>query len=104
VGEEVDAAAWRELFEETGLTAERLELVDVYGEPGRDPRGRYVDWAFVGWSHGLTPPVAGSDAEMARWHPVDAVLEWPSGLAFDHREILVDALRFVNRLPAGDEA
>ncbi len=41
-GEEAEAAAIRELGEETGVTAAEVHLVGVYGSPGRDPRGRYV--------------------------------------------------------------
>ena len=45
-GEHTLAAAYRELFEETGLTVEGLEPVGVYATPGRDPRGRYATWLY----------------------------------------------------------
>ena len=89
-GEEVDAAAWRELFEETGLTADRLELLNVYAAPGRDPRGRYVDFAFVGVVRERLLPCAGDDAAEARWWSVHEAEALP--LAFDHGRTLSDAL------------
>lgn len=89
-GEDVLAAAKRELEEETGLRAEGLTLVGVYADPGRDPRGRYVTWAYAALVAGLRKPTAGDDATAARWVPVDEALA--GGLAFDHRRILTDAL------------
>ncbi len=93
VGEEVAAAAWRELFEETGLTAERLELINVYAGPTRDPRGRYVNWAFVGWAlDSLPAPTAGDDAAEARWFSLREVGQL--SLAFDHAQILTNVLGY----------
>jgi len=92
VGEDVLAAAHRELAEETGLHAGRLDPVGVYPAPGRDPRGRYVDFVYTATVPDLPQPVAGDDAAEARWIPVDYLLAAP-GLAFDHQQIIHDALR-----------
>lgn len=90
-GEDTETAARRELAEETGLSIGSLELVGVYAAPNRDPRGRYVTWAYTGWRHGMPQPTAGDDADAARWVTVDELLA--GRLAFDHHQIIHDALR-----------
>lgn len=89
VGEDVEAAARRELAEETGLVVEWVELVGVYAEPGRDPRGRYATFAYAAYVDGLPRVTAGDDAKLARWERLDRLHELR--LAFDHRRIITDA-------------
>jgi ADP-ribose pyrophosphatase YjhB (NUDIX family) len=61
--EDLDAAAERELREETGLTAQTLHQVGAFGKPGRDPRGRTISIAFSCWfddkerQNDFTPPM-----------------------------------------------
>lgn len=82
----VEAAARRELLEETGLSVERLELLGPYSAPDRDPRERVISLVYYGWAQPDAQPVAGDDARALAWHRVDAL---PS-LAFDHAQILAD--------------
>ncbi|SDH28262.1 8-oxo-dGTP diphosphatase [Sinosporangium album] len=92
-GEDITAAARRELSEEAGLLdAPHLETLGVYGEPGRDPRGRVVSVAYLAIAPRLPEPVAGTDAAGACWKPVEQVLSAGVELAFDHRRILVDGV------------
>lgn len=88
VGETVEQAVVRELREETGLPAEGLRLLGVYSRPGRDPRGPTVTVAFRIRGK-AAKPTGGSDAREARWLP----LARARALAFDHDEIVGDALR-----------
>ena len=45
-GETVEQCAVREAKEETGVSVNLRELVGVFSEPGRDPRGHYVTIVF----------------------------------------------------------
>ncbi|MFD4194133.1 NUDIX hydrolase [Amycolatopsis thermoflava] len=93
-GEDIVAAARRELAEEANLDAATLHLeqLGAYGEPGRDPRGRVVSVAYLAISPGLPEPVAGTDAARAAWTPVDEALSDTARLAFDHLRILLDGV------------
>jgi 8-oxo-dGTP diphosphatase len=92
--EDITAAAHRELAEEAGLDANALHLEQygVYGNPGRDPRGRVVSVAYLAISPGLPEPIAGTDAAGARWVPVEDALSPAISLAFDHERIMADGV------------
>ena len=81
--ETLEAAARRELEEETGLRDVYLEQLCTFGDPGRDPRGRIISVAYFAL---IRPePVRGAtDAAEARWFPAAR----PPRLAFDHAAIL----------------
>lgn len=84
VGETVEAAARREMREETGLEVELTALLGVYSDPARDPRGHTVGIVYIGRARGA--PIAGDDA--GRVAIVDP--HSPPPLAFDHARILAD--------------
>lgn len=103
--EDIEAAARRELAEETGVHAQaHLEQLRCYGEPHRDPRMRVISVAYLALLPDPPRPAAGSDAEYARYWPVDDLTadepDEPEGptrragrvLAFDHDQILADAV------------
>jgi 8-oxo-dGTP diphosphatase len=92
IGEDLPAAAARELAEETGLPepAGHLEQLASYGRPDRDPRGRVVTVAWLALLPDLPTPVAGTDAAEAAWVPVTRLT--PGQLAFDHDRILTEGL------------
>jgi 8-oxo-dGTP diphosphatase len=92
IGETVEDACRRELMEETGVKAGRLELIGVYSEPKRDPRGHTCSVAFLARVARATPK-AGDDAAAAEWVGGWSKLE----LAFDHAKILADAQRKMRR-------
>jgi 8-oxo-dGTP diphosphatase len=94
-GEDLEAAARRELDEETGVRVDalRLEQLRTYGDPDRDPRMRVVSVAHLGLMPDLPRPDAGTDAAEARFWPVED-LETSDGpaLAFDHHRIVQDGV------------
>lgn len=95
--EDLGDAARRELMEETAVSMPEVELVQLgaYGKPGRDPRMRTVSVAYLLRLPALVAPTAGDDASDADWHPVADVLEHPERLAFDHAQVLNDAVAYV---------
>lgn len=96
-GEDLDAAAHRELLEETGLSHTAtasvfLEQVRAFGRPGRDPRMRVISVAYYALVRPTLVPMikAGGDVSHAKWIACDEVAA--SELAFDHDEIVAAAL------------
>jgi 8-oxo-dGTP diphosphatase len=83
-GESLDAAATRELREETGVEKVYLEQLYTFGDPKRDPRGRVITVAYYALAPDTQVLRAGTDAADAAWFPVT---ELPP-LAFDHRKIV----------------
>jgi ADP-ribose pyrophosphatase YjhB (NUDIX family) len=103
--ETINETAARELAEETGVEHLQLNLVGLYSNPGRDPRGWVVSAAFAAVVDAdLITVRAGDDAAQAGWFTVDGenlICGEEScrfeELAFDHGKILRDALRFLLR-------
>jgi 8-oxo-dGTP diphosphatase len=93
--ESVEAAAVRELREETGVEKVYLEQLYTFGDPGRDPRGRVITVAYYALVPQSQSLEAGTDAAEARWFPMNAL---PT-LAFDHKKIVEYAhMRIRNKL------
>lgn len=82
--ESVDAAATRELREETGVDRVYLEQLYTFGDPKRDPRGRVITVAYYALVPHNQSLQAGTDAADAAWFPVTDL----PPLAFDHRKIV----------------
>jgi 8-oxo-dGTP diphosphatase len=83
--EPLDAAAKRELKEETGVEGVELAQLGAFGDPGRDPRGWTITVAYLARvRHDEVDPQAADDAADVAWFSLS---ELPP-LAFDHAEIL----------------
>lgn len=91
IDETAEQCARRELIEETHATVGHLQQIGAFSAVDRDPRERVITVAYYTLvSPGKHPSVkAGDDASHAQWFPLD---ELPK-LAFDHSEILSEALR-----------
>ena len=84
-GEQAEAAAVREMREETGLDVELTGLLGVYSRPKRDPRQHTLTVVYTGRAHNPEAIMAGDDAAHAAFYPLD---DLPAPLVFDHAEIL----------------
>jgi len=94
--ETLDGAATRELREETGVdAASLLTQFGAYGDPKRDPRMNVVTIAYLAVVRDVGALVAGTDAADAALVPVSDVLNGEIDLAFDHLEIVRDAIERV---------
>lgn len=88
--ESLEAAALRELKDETGVENVYLEQLYTFGDPHRDPRTRVITVTYFALVEAgqLKPLRPGSDASEADWFSMYRLPE----LAFDHRQILDYAL------------
>ena len=94
--ETLDEAAKRELREETGVdAASLLTQFGAYGDPGRDPRMNVVTVAYLAVLRDVGAIVAGTDAADAALVPVSDLLNERLELAFDHLQIVRDAVERV---------
>ena len=85
-GEKTEAAVVREFLEETGLKTKIKNLVGVYSDPGRDPRGHVISVVYMlEFCDGRLK--SGDDACDARFFCLDELPE----LSFDHEKIIKDA-------------
>lgn len=91
-GEDLEAAAHRELSEEAGIEVDYLEQLFTFGKPGRDPRGRVISVAYYALVRSVDHIAkAGSDAKEARWFPMRFAQSMK--LAFDHEQVIDIALK-----------
>ena len=88
--EELEAAAIRELEEETGLKLSAMRQLHSFGKVGRDPRGRTISVTYYAFVNAGENEVKGNDdAAEAKWVNVKDITE----MAFDHIEVLEFALQ-----------
>ena len=94
--ETLDEAARRELVEETSVDVPSLlTQFGAYGDPERDPRMNVVTVAYLAVLRDVGAVVAGTDAADAALIPVSDVLKGKIDLAFDHLQIVRDAIERV---------
>lgn len=96
--EDAMQAAVRELEEETGITNIHMRHFAIYDKPGRDPRGWIISnahYAIVPASY-LENRKASDDAAQVELFTVEEALAFD--LAFDHKQIIEDALTVIKRV------
>lgn len=91
-GECVEDAAIREALEETSIDVELKELVGVYSEPSRDPRGHTVSITYTARGDMKKMNAADDACDIGIFNADD--LE-KINLAFDHSKIIKDCLKSI---------
>ena len=86
--ETTEQCAIRELKEETGLEVTDVKQIGTYSTVDRDPRGRTITVAYLVVVESPMEVIGQDDAAKAQWFPIDSLPD----LAFDHDEILRDAI------------
>ena len=88
IDETTEECAIRELEEETGLKLNKLHQIGAYSKVDRDPRGRTITVAYLIIIDEPLPVTGLDDAANAKWWSLASLPQ----LAFDHDEILTDAI------------
>lgn len=89
-----EAAAVRELKEETGVSVEFMKQFGTYGEVKRDPRFRVISIAhYILMKKKSIEPKGNDDAKSAQWVSMKELPE----LAFDHIEMVKMAFSQLQR-------
>jgi ADP-ribose pyrophosphatase YjhB (NUDIX family) len=96
-GESLEEAAIREAKEETSLDVELIKQFHTYSQPNRDPRLHTISTVYIARPKypNQQVPKASSDAKNIS---IFSLSELPKDLAFDHREILNDYIKFKKRI------
>ena len=92
--ETTEQCAIRELEEETGLKVEHIQQIGAYSKVDRDPRGRTVTVAYLAIVDSPEVVKGQDDAALAEWWSLSSL----PPLAFDHNDILKDALSLYTNL------
>lgn len=88
--ESLEAAARRELEEETGVRDVYLEQLYTFGDVGRDPRTRVISVAYIALVRADRQQIRASEESTdVRWFPVSSL---PEQIAFDHDQVLAYAI------------
>lgn len=93
-GETVETAAIREAKEETSIDVELIDLVNVYSEPDRDPRGHTITVAYTAKGN-FNDRKAEDDACDIAIFSAEKIDEIK--IAFDHKKIIKDCLKIAKK-------
>lgn len=92
--ETTEQCAIRELEEETGLRVSDVHQIGAYSKVDRDPRERTITVAYLTIVDAPIDVIGQDDAVKAEWWPLSDLPH----LAFDHYDIIQDAIRKYNEI------
>jgi 8-oxo-dGTP diphosphatase len=90
IGETVENAAIREAKEETGLNIKLKEILGIYSEPKREPRGHFVSVSFI--AEVVDGKLEGSFEGEPKWYSLDEIDF--DNMGFDHGQMLRDFIKW----------
>jgi 8-oxo-dGTP diphosphatase len=90
-GETIEEAIKREVYEETSLEVHPIDILGVYSDPKRDPRGHMMTVVFIVLVIRGNPS-AGDDAKEISWISIEKINDIK--IAFDHKLVIHDYLRW----------
>ena len=97
--ETTEQCAIRELEEETGLRLSKIQQIGAYSKVDRDPRGRTITVAYLAIVDEPIAVTGQDDAAKAEWWPLSDL----PYLAFDHYDIMQDAIKVYAQEMEGNE-
>jgi 8-oxo-dGTP diphosphatase len=88
--EKVEDTSIREVKEETSLSIKLIDILGVYSDPSRDPRGHTISTVFIAEisDNNKTEAIAGDDAVEIKWIDIETIDNESFG--FDHKKIITD--------------
>ena len=90
--EKVEDAVVREVLEETGLNTKIIDLIGIYSDPDRDPRGHVITAVYL-LKIEKGSVKGGDDAIEAKFFDIGDLPD----LSFDHNIIISDVIRRVKK-------
>lgn len=93
-GETIIHGAVREIMEESGLDVKQLHMLGIYDAKDRDPEQHGIAIGFLCETNDAEPKMSSEATEM-KWSGFD---ELPEKIAFDHKLIIEDAKKFLDKL------
>ena len=98
--ENPEDAVIRELGEECGIKGRNPHLIDLRGDPSRDPRKHVVSAFYYVKVDDLEKIVAGDDASSANYYFAEELLRNPNWFGFDHYPMLQKLLNWLESNPS----
>ncbi|MGI9009996.1 MAG: NUDIX domain-containing protein [Nitrososphaeraceae archaeon] len=90
-GETIEEAIVREVYEETSFEVHPIEILGVYSDPTKDPRGHMLTVVFIVLVV-RGNPTTGDDINEISWMPINKIND--IDIAFDHKLIINDYLKW----------